>query len=72
MDDLAAAAEERAAAEAESENEQVAALQAQLADVSDHAAKLEARLGEQERTLRHTLTMLIEWIEGGEGQREAA
>lgn len=72
MDDLAAAAEERAAAEAESENEQVAALQAQLADVSEHAAKLEARLGEQERTLRHTLTMLIEWIEGGEGQREAA
>lgn len=72
MVDLAAAAEERAAAEAEGENEQIAALQAQLADVSDHAATLEARLGEQERTLRHTLTMLIEWIEGGEGQREAA
>ena len=35
-------------------------------------AALEAQLGEQDRTIRHTLTMLIEFIESGEGQREAA
>jgi len=35
-------------------------------------AQLEARLAEQERTIRHTLTMLIEWIEREEGQRAAA
>ena len=35
-------------------------------------AQLEARLAEQERTIRHTLTMLIEWIEREEGPRAAA
>ena len=35
-------------------------------------AQLEARLAEQERTIRHTLTMLIEWIEREEGHRAAA
>ena len=60
--------EEAEAAEAE----RAVALEMRLAVMSDHAGKLEARLGETERTLRHTLTMLIEWIEGGEGQRNAA
>ena len=43
---------------------EIAALQEQL-------AALEARVLEQERTIRHTLTMLIEWIEG-EMDRAAA
>lgn len=33
---------------------------------------MQARLEEQERTVRHVLTMLIEWIESGEKPREAA
>lgn len=48
-----------------------AALQEQLADARAHIARLEARIEEQEATLRHMLTMLIEWFEGGE-QRAAA
>ncbi|MBT0669124.1 AAA family ATPase [Novosphingobium profundi] len=73
--ELANAAEQREADALERVDPQaelVAALQAQLADVTQHATQLEARLGEQERTLRHVLTMLIEWIESGEGQRSAA
>ncbi len=35
-------------------------------------AFLEDRLAEQDRTIRHTLTMLIEWIEAEESQRAAA
>lgn len=53
-------------------SEQVAALEAQLAEATANAAKLEARLGDTERTLRHALTMLIEWIESGDSQRQAA
>ncbi len=45
--------------------EDIAALQARI-------TRLEDRLGEQERTLRHTLTMLIEWIEAADAQRAAA
>lgn len=73
--ELANAAEQREAQPVDGEDpnaELVAALQAQLSDVTTHATQLEARLGEQERTLRHVLTMLIEWIESGEGQRSAA
>jgi general secretion pathway protein A len=33
---------------------------------------LEGRLTEQDRTMRHTLSMLIEWIEGDEAARAAA
>ncbi|WP_288804668.1 XrtA/PEP-CTERM system-associated ATPase [uncultured Novosphingobium sp.] len=47
------------------------ALQEQLVDARAHIARLEARIEEQEATLRHMLTMLIEWFEGGE-QRAAA
>lgn len=35
-------------------------------------AALEAKMDEQERTIRHTLTMLIEWIEADDAQRAAA
>ena len=44
----------------------------ELAALNDRIAALEGRLIEQDRTIRHTLTMLIEWIEADEGQRAAA
>jgi len=50
----------------------VAVLQEQLAQAQAQVAGLEARVAEQEATLRHMLTMLIEWFEGGEGHRAAA
>ena len=34
-------------------------------------AALEARVDEQQQVLRHTLTMLIEWIEGQSEQGES-
>jgi putative secretion ATPase (PEP-CTERM system associated) len=37
----------------------------------DRVAQLEAELVEQQRTLRHTLAMLIEWIEGDGSQKAA-
>lgn len=40
--------------------------------MQERLAKLESRLVEQDRTIRHTLTMLIEWIERDEAQRVAA
>jgi putative secretion ATPase (PEP-CTERM system associated) len=39
--------------------------------LQDRVAQLEAELVEQQRTLRHTLAMLIEWIEG-DGSAKAA
>jgi hypothetical protein len=50
-------------ADAETANPQIQVLQ-------DRVAQLEAELVEQQRTLRHTLAMLIEWIEG-DGQKAA-
>jgi general secretion pathway protein A len=44
---------------------EIAALQAKI-------AQLEAKTFEQERTIRHTLTMLIEWIEGEMDEARAA
>jgi uncharacterized coiled-coil protein SlyX len=52
---------------------------AETVDASDPAAEawinrlemLELRVAEQDRAVRHVLTMLIEWFEG-ESQREAA
>ncbi|MCJ2177664.1 XrtA/PEP-CTERM system-associated ATPase [Novosphingobium album (ex Hu et al. 2023)] len=72
--ELAATAQGRDAADVQQGSGQVLVddLQARLVEVSDHAARLEARLGEQERLLRHALTMMIEWMESGDGQREAA
>jgi general secretion pathway protein A len=80
MVELAAAAEARDEAAAntpphaedEGAREAIATLEAQLAEASARTEKLEARLDEQARTLRHTLTMLIEWIESGDGQRNVA
>jgi uncharacterized coiled-coil protein SlyX len=43
-----------------------------LADMDARMRTLESRLMEQDRTIRHTLTMLIEWIEAGDAQRAAA
>ncbi len=45
---------------------------AEIAKLRDQIRLLEARLEEQERTVRHVLTMLIEWIETGESPRAAA
>lgn len=41
-------------------------------EVDARIATLQARMEEQERAVRHVLTMLIEWIESGEKPREAA
>ncbi len=43
-----------------------------LAAVQGKLAGLEAKMLEQERTIRHTLTMLIEWIEADDADRAAA
>lgn len=40
--------------------------------VNERLSGLEGRMVELDRTLRHTLTMLIEWVEEGEGHRDAA
>lgn len=44
----------------------------ELADLEQRIEALEGRILEQDLTIRHTLTMLIEWIENGDGGREAA
>ena len=43
-----------------------------LAALEAKFAGLEAKMLEQERTIRHTLTMLIEWIEAEDASRAAA
>lgn len=47
-------------------------LAATVAALGEKVAALENRLTEQDRTIRHTLTMLIEWIEADDAQRFAA
>lgn len=42
------------------------------AEVAQRIAALELRLAEQERTVRHVLTMLIEWFESGQPPRAVA
>jgi general secretion pathway protein A len=49
-----------------------AAAQPEIAALHEQVARLEAKLVEQERTIRQTLTMLIEWIEGEMEQTKAA
>jgi hypothetical protein len=44
----------------------------EIAALTERLAALENRLSEQDRTIRHTLTMLIEWIEGDGSHRAAA
>ncbi|MYL96961.1 AAA family ATPase [Novosphingobium sp. FGD1] len=71
--ELAASVQTREEAPAASgADEAIAELRDELAKATMQAARLETRLAEQERTLRHTLTMLIEWIESGDGQRNVA
>ncbi len=43
-----------------------------LQALAERLDTLENRLMEQDRTIRHTLTMLIEWIETGEARRDVA
>jgi putative secretion ATPase (PEP-CTERM system associated) len=43
-----------------------------LATVEARLAGIETKMLEQERTIRHTLTMLIEWIEADDASRAAA
>jgi putative secretion ATPase (PEP-CTERM system associated) len=43
-----------------------------VAALQDRIEQLESQLLEQDRTIRHTLTMLIEWIETENGTRAAA
>ncbi len=43
-----------------------------LAAVEAKLSQFEAKMLEQERTIRHTLTMLIEWIEADDASRAAA
>ena len=49
-----------------------AAMQPELQAMAEKIARLEAKTFEQERTIRHTLTMLIEWIEGEMDESKAA
>ena len=52
--------------------EPVAGHNAEVAALTERLAALESRISEQDHTIRHTLTMLIEWIEGDDAQRAAA
>jgi putative secretion ATPase (PEP-CTERM system associated) len=49
-----------------------AAVRPELAAMQEQLARQDAKLFEQERTIRHTLTMLIEWIEDEVEQSKAA
>src|SRR5690606_26370965 len=49
-----------------------AAVRPEIAAMAEQIARLEAKVFEQERTIRQTLTMLIEWIEGEMEQTKAA
>ena len=48
------------------------ATDADTSELEERIAQLEAKLVEQERAMRHTLTMLIEWVEGEGGASIAA
>lgn len=63
--ELAHQQDEGGGADGHSGNAAIAAIEAKL-------ASFEARMLEQERTIRHTLTMLIEWIEADDASRVAA
>ncbi|KPF93540.1 general secretion pathway protein [Novosphingobium sp. AAP83] len=58
-----------AALEARDGDEEVIAA---LVEANNRIVALEARTAEQEQAIRHTLTMLIEWIENEDYQRAAA
>lgn len=44
----------------------------ELAEMAERIAQVEARMAEQERAIRHTLTMMIEWIENDSSRPMAA
>ena len=46
--------------------------EAEKASLEERLAAIESRMIEQDRTIRHTLTMLIEWIERDAHHRVAA
>jgi general secretion pathway protein A len=48
------------------------ALMPEIAALQEQFGQIEAKTFEQERTIRHTLTMMIEWIEGDMGESKAA
>ena len=48
------------------------AIQPQIETLQEQLAKIEAKAAEQEHTMRHTLTMLIEWVEGEMEEDKAA
>ncbi|GEM_PF-86410 len=50
----------------------VAVVRPEIDAMREQLARLDARVAEQEQTIRHTLTMLIEWIEGDTDQSRAA
>lgn len=54
------------------DGEQVQAAHEEIAALRETIARLEARTFEQERTIRQTLSMLIEWIEGEMDSSKAA
>ena len=49
----------------------MSAIDERFVEMDERLAVLESRQIEQDRTIRHTLTMLIEWIEGDDFQRAA-
>ncbi|KPP96584.1 XrtA/PEP-CTERM system-associated ATPase [Erythrobacter sp. HL-111] len=69
--ELEAAISELQAAGRLSQGELDAVRGAEDPDLAEAIRRIEARLEEQEQSLRHVLTMLIEWLEG-DGAREAA
>ncbi|MCB2072592.1 MAG: AAA family ATPase [Novosphingobium sp.] len=52
-------------------DERFATIEQSIAAFDDRISMMEGRMTEQDRTIRHTLTMLIEWIEGEEFLRAA-
>jgi len=52
-------------------DDQMRELQQLLVDRDRRIAALEVRLDEQEQSIRHILTMLIEWMEADGAQPEA-
>ncbi len=40
--------------------------------LNERLTSIETHMLEQDRTIRHTLTMLIEWVEEGDSRRDAA
>lgn len=46
---------------------------AELIDaLNERLSSIETRMFEQDRTIRHTLSMLIEWVEESDSRRDAA